>query len=179
MFFVNSYLKKTIRYDFINAFFLKNLTQIPNLKRIVIYFGYQQSLFKPIIFGLLALEVISLKKGKLTQSKRLNIFLKIKKGIPVGCKVILRKNFMYSFYLKLITVILSKTKKFKSIQLQKNIKSIKAISFKVKNPLLFFELENQYQFFKNLPKIDITLFLDNKKSSKELFFFFKSLKFFS
>ena len=76
MFFVNSYLKKTVRYDFINAFFLKNLTQIPNLKKIVIYFGYQQSLFKPIIFGLLALEVISLKKGKLTQSKRLNIFFK-------------------------------------------------------------------------------------------------------
>ena len=67
MFFVNSYLKKTVRYDFINAFFLKNLTQIPNLKKIVIYFGYQQSLFKPIIFGLLALEVISLKKGKLNE----------------------------------------------------------------------------------------------------------------
>ena len=172
MFFVNNYYKKTVRYDFVNAFFLKNLTQIPNFKKIVIYFGYQQSLFKHIILGLLALEVISLKKGKLKQAKRLNIFLKIKKGTPVGCEVILRKNLMYSFYLKLITVLSSKTKKFKSIQFQKNIKLIKAISFKVKNPLLFFELENQYQFFKNLPKIDITLFLDNKKSSNELFFFF-------
>ena len=173
MFFINSYFNGTVRYDFVNAFFLKDLTQIPNLKKIVINFGYQQSLFKHIILGLLALEVISLKKGKLTQTKRLNVLLKMKKGTPIGCKIILRKNYMYSFYFKLVTVILSKKKRLKSIILPNNIKWTKTISFRINNPLFFFELENQYQFFKNLPKMDITLFLENTKSSNELFFFFQ------
>lgn len=122
MFFINSYFNGTVRYDFVNAFFLKDLTQIPSLKKIVINFGYQQSLFKHIILGLLALEVISLKKGKLTQTKRLNVLLKMKKGTPIGCKIILRKNYMYSFYFKLVTVILSKKKRLKSIILPNNIK---------------------------------------------------------
>jgi large subunit ribosomal protein L5 len=178
MFFVNSYLRKTVRYDLINAFFLKNLTQIPSFKKIVINFGYQQSSLKYIILGLLALEHISWKKGKLTQSKRLSVFLKIKKGTPVGCKVTLKRDFMYSFYLKLITVVLPRTEKFKSGQPQKNLKLTKAVSFEIKNPLLFFELENQYQFFKNLPKMNVTLLLDNTKSSEEFSFFLKSIKLF-
>jgi ribosomal protein L5 len=37
--------------------------------------------------------------------------LKIKKGNPVGCKVILKKHTMYFFYFKLITSIFLKIKR--------------------------------------------------------------------
>ena len=80
MSFFNTYSRRTINYDLVNVFFYNKLTQIPKLKQITLSFGYQQSLFKYILSSLIALEFITLKKSNLTKSKRLNVFLKIKKG---------------------------------------------------------------------------------------------------
>jgi len=111
MFFFETYCRKIIKYDFINTFIYHNLTQIPNIKKIVLNFGHPKSNLKYLISSLLALEFISSKKGKITKSKHVNLFLKIKKGNPVGCKIILKKSAMYSFYTKLITLIFLKTKR--------------------------------------------------------------------
>ena len=106
MFFIEKYVHKIISYDLINTFFYKDLIEIPKLKKIILNFGYRKSNFKYLVSSLLALEFLTSKKGKITTSKRLNIFLKIKKGNPVGCKIILKKNTMYLFYLKLLISIL-------------------------------------------------------------------------
>ena len=45
------------------------------------------------------------------------------------------------------------------------------------NTLIKTVAENQYQFFKDIPKLDITL-VTTSKSQNELFFIFKSIKFF-
>jgi len=177
MFFFETYFHKVIKYDLINTFFYPNIKNIPQLKKITLNFGYQKSNFKYLVSSFLALEFISLKKGKITKSKHLNVFLKIKKGNPVGCKIVLKKNAMHFFYLKLITSILSKTKQSQTTNLQWNLKLVKSISFQLKTPLLFPELENQFQYFKDIPKLDITL-LTNSRSQKELVFLFKSIKFF-
>lgn len=178
MFFFKTYLHTITRYDLINTFFYCNIKQIPKLKGIVLNFGFQKSNLKYLISGLVALEFISFKKSKLTRSKHLNIFLKIKKGNPVGCKVILKKDPMFFFYLKLITRIFPKIKQFQTDYYKQNFNSIKSVSIKLENTLLFTEIENQYQFFKNIPSLDITLLL-NSKSQNELFFLLKSIKFFT
>ena len=126
---------------------------------------------------MLALDFISSKKGKITKSKHLNVFLKIKKGHPVGCAVVLEKNTMYFFFLKLLTSIFKKTKQPHMAQLKWDIKLIKSISFQLKNPILFTELENQFQFFKDIPQLGVTL-LTTSQSQKELTFLLKSIKFF-
>jgi large subunit ribosomal protein L5 len=97
MFFFETYVHKIISYDLINTFFYRNLIEIPKLKKITLNFGYQKSNFKHLVSSLLALEFITSKKGKITTSKHLNVFLKIKKGNPVGCKIILKKSTMYFF----------------------------------------------------------------------------------
>nr|YP_010208821.1 ribosomal protein L5 [Skeletonema grevillei]UBA16131.1 ribosomal protein L5 [Skeletonema grevillei] len=177
MFFLDAYFYNIIKYDLVNVFFYQNIKQIPKFEKIVLNFGYQKSSFKHLISGLLALEFVSSKKSRLTKSKYLNVFLKIKKGSPVGCKIVLRKHTMYLFYLKLITAIFPKIKNSQTVQSQQNLKSIKSISIQLKNPLIFKELENQYQFFKDIPRLDVTL-VTTSKSQKELLFMFKSIKFF-
>lgn len=177
MFFFDFYGHQIIKRDLINTFFYNDIKQIPSLKTIILNLGYQKSNIRSLISSLLALELISTKKSKLTKSKRLNIIIKVKKGTPVGCKVILKKKIMGVFYFKLITCILPKIKQFQNVKLQKKFKSTKSISVTIKNPLLFMELENQYQFFKDIPKLDIVL-LTNSKSSNEFFFLLKSIKFF-
>jgi len=177
MFFLKSYYQTIIKHDLTNAFIYNNIKQVPKLKTIVLNFGLKTSNFKQLTSSLLALELISSKKSILTKSKCVNIILKIKKGNPVGCKVVLSKNIMYSFYLKLIIFVLPKIKQLQTNQNQKNFKSKNAVSISVKNSFLFNELENHYQFFKNIPTLNITL-ITNINSQEELFFFFRSIKFF-
>jgi len=174
--FFEIYSRKVLRYDLINTFCYQNITQIPNLKKIVLNFGYQKPNFKYLVSSLLALEFLSSKKGKIAKSKHLSVFLKIKKGNPVGCVVVLRKDLMYSFYVKLKTCLFLKFK-FQPHRSWKALTFVNSITFQLKNPLIFAELENQFQFFKNLPKLDITL-VTTSKSQKELFFLLKSTKFF-
>jgi len=177
MLFFKTYYHKIVKYDLVNTFLCQKLTEIPELKKIVLNFGYQKSNLKYIISGLLALEFITSKKGSLTKSKHLNLFLKIKKGNPVGCKIVLKKNTMYFFYIRLITSIFSKAKQPAKYPFQWSSKSVKSISIQLKSPLLFSDLETQFQFFRNIQRLDITL-VTNSRSQKELFFFLKSLKFF-
>lgn len=111
MSFFEIYTRKTITYDLVNAFMYQDIKKLPKLEKITLNFGYPKSKLKNLLSGLLALEFITSKKAKITKSKHLNIFLKIKKGNPVGCKIVLKKSTMYFFYLKLITSIFSKIKR--------------------------------------------------------------------
>jgi Ribosomal protein L5 len=174
---LEAYNSKIIKYDLVNTFVYQNLTQMPRLEKMILNFGYPKSKLKNLISGLLALEFLSAKKGQITKSRHLNIFLKIKKGNPVGCKLVLTKSIMNFFYLKLMTSIFPKIKRPQTHPFRDELKQVKAVSFQLKNPLLFEELENQFQFFKDIPKLDITL-TTNAGSQKELVFLLKSIKFF-
>ena len=111
MSFFEVYNCKVIKYDLINTFVYQKLTQVPRLEKIILNFGYPKSKLKNLISGLLALEFLSSQKGKITKSRHLNVFLKIKKGNPVGCKLVLKKSMMNLFYLKLMTSIFPKIKR--------------------------------------------------------------------
>ena len=82
MFFLDTYFYNIIKYDLANIFFYQKVEQIPKFEKIILNFGYQKSSFKHLISGLLALEFLSSKKSRLTKSKYLNVFLKIKKAAP-------------------------------------------------------------------------------------------------
>lgn len=122
MSFFEIYNFTIIKYDLVNTFTYQDLTQMPSLKKIILNFGYPKSKLKNLISGLLALEFLSSKKGKITKSRHLNIFLKIKKGNPVGCKLVLKKNIMTLFYLKLLTSIFPKIKRPQSHQVHGDFK---------------------------------------------------------
>jgi ribosomal protein L5 len=59
MVFFKTYSQKIIKHDLINVFAYPNLNELPELKKIILNFGYQKSNLKHIISGLLALEFLS------------------------------------------------------------------------------------------------------------------------
>jgi len=138
------------------SFFLKNIKNIPKLQKIILNFSLKEEpkLIMSLSF-LSVLELISFQKGKLTSSKISNMTFKIQKGHPVGCKVTLRKYVMYSFIAKLVLQILPGLNQFEGIRFSPT--SINSLSFKLKNILLFPELLNQYELFKSIPFLHITL----------------------
>jgi len=158
----NTHYKKVISYDLISKFNYKNSFELPNIKEISI----NMSSFKlahdkrQIIPLLTAIELISGQRGKLTFSKKNKIHLKIKEGMVMGCKVTLNKKNSYDFLESLIVFVFPNLKEFKGITI--NDKSPSIISFKIDDPLNFFELNNEFLNFSKLPPVNITIKTDSK-----------------
>jgi large subunit ribosomal protein L5 len=171
---LKNYYKKVIKYDLINKFFYNNLNDIPELKKIILNFGCKNFEIKNIAAALLSLELLTTKQGTTTKSKRANILLKIRKGYPVGCMVILTNAKMYQFFFKLLTEVFPNLKDFKGIQVSKKLGQ-KSFSFTLTDLINFKELEKQFYLFTHLPPLNI-VFVTNTKTRKELIYLLKSFK---
>jgi large subunit ribosomal protein L5 len=171
---LENYYKKVIKYDLINKFLYTHLDEIPQLKKIILNFGCKNFEIKSIASALLSLELITTKRGSLTKSKRSNILLKIRKGYPVGCIVVLKKNKMYMFFLKLLSEVFPNLKDFNGISVPKKLGET-SFSFTLKDLINFKELEKQFYLFTNLPPLNITL-ITNAKTKKELLYLLNSFK---
>ena len=153
MHFFEHYNENIVKYDLINKFRYKNLIDIPKLRFISLRFNLKKYDLKQLISALAALELITLQKGSLLTSKVSSVSLKIRKGQPVGCKVVLRRDKMLQFLTKLVNKIIIENKEVKQLTtLNYNL-----FSFKISNILIFNELEKNYQFFKNLKNLDISI----------------------
>jgi large subunit ribosomal protein L5 len=171
---LENYFKKVIKYDLINKFFYDNLNDIPELKKIILNFGCKSFEIKNIAAAILSLELITTQRASITKSKRANILLKIRKGYPVGCIVILTNTKMYQFLFKLLTEIFPNLKDFKGINVSQKLGQ-KSFSFTLVNLINFKELEKQFYLFTNLPQLNI-VFVTNTKTRKELIYLLKSFK---
>jgi large subunit ribosomal protein L5 len=168
------YYKKIVRRDLINKFIYTHLEEIPQLKKIILNFGCKNSDVKSVASALLSLELITTKKGSLVKSKRANVLLKIRKGNPVGCVVVLKNNEMYDFLFKLLTEVLPNLKSFSGLNVSKKLGKT-SFSFTLKDLINFKELEKQFYLFINLPPLNITL-VTNAKTNKELLYLLQSFK---
>nr|QUS63602.1 ribosomal protein L5 [Haslea silbo]QUS63805.1 ribosomal protein L5 [Haslea silbo] len=175
MHFINYYHEKIIKYDFINKFNYNNLSEVPQLKKMILNFSCQNFTIQKFAITLLSLELITTKKGSITLNKNANVFLKIQKGSPSGCQVILlTKKTMYEFLAKLLMEIFPK------------IKNISGLKLKITNNMFFYtfppntlvlaELQEYYPLFNNLPTLNFTV-VTTAKTKKELVFLIKSFQF--
>lgn len=174
--FYRYYNENVVKYDLLNKFQYKSLNEMPNFCKIILNFGSKKSELKQLGPTLLALELITSQRSLFTNSNRINLSLKIKKGSPTGCKITLRKRAIYAFLNKIVNEIFPKLKPFQGFKiLTLETKSQKTFSFSLRNNLLFPELEKHYQYFNRLPYLDITI-VTTAKSTKELVFLLKSFK---
>lgn len=170
MYFFEKYYNNNIKYDLITKFNYKKLKTIPKLKKIILNFGCKTSDFKKISIALLSLNLITKKQSKFVSAKRPNVLLKIRKGEPVGCKIILTKKFMFLFLSKILFKNLPYFK-FR-IRLKQNTNSL---TFNIKNILIFKILEQNYILFNNMDNLHLTL-VTNSKNNHEFFYFLNLLK---
>lgn len=175
MHFFSNYYNNIVKYDLINKFWYNKLKKVPKFYKIILNFGLKKSSIKQLSSNLLALELIGLKKGQFLISKKSNIFLKIKKGHPIGCKLVLQKKLLYHFLAKLIFEIFPQFKTLLRINKKKR-KYDHSISYKFKNSLLFVELEQNYSLL-NTVLADLNLtFITNKITQEEFYYLIYSFK---
>ncbi|HEX4173453.1 MAG TPA: 50S ribosomal protein L5 [Acetobacteraceae bacterium] len=96
----------------------KNPMQVPRLEKIVLNMGVGEATGdqKKLDAAVEELTVISGQKPVKTLAKKAIAGFKIRKGLPIGCKVTLRKARMYEFMDRLITVAMPRVRDFRGIQ---------------------------------------------------------------
>jgi large subunit ribosomal protein L5 len=171
--FLKHFDKKKLKYNLLNKFFYNDTKKLPEIKKIILNFGCKNTKLKNLSSSILALELITLKKGVLTKTKHSNILLKIRKGNPVGCKVILKNEIMYNFLERFINEILPKMDEFKTNSKDKKIKN--SYYYRINDTFTFSELEKNYYLFNELNYLDINIIV-NSTLKKDMKFLLSSFK---
>jgi len=92
--------------------------QVPKLEKIVINMGVGEATgdSKKLDNAVTELTLISGQKPVRTLAKKAIAGFKIRKGLPIGCKVTLRKARMYEFLERLVTIAMPRVRDFRGIQ---------------------------------------------------------------
>ena len=97
---------------------LKNIMQVPRLEKIIISKGLGLAVAdkKVIDNALEELTLISGQKAIATKSKKDISNFKLRKGMPIGAKVTLRRDRMFEFLDRLITAALPRVRDFQGVK---------------------------------------------------------------
>lgn len=95
----------------------KNIMEVPRLEKIVVHVTLGEAIqnIKLLDAAEKQLALITGQKPLVTKAKRALAAFKLKKGMPLGCKVTLRKERMYEFLDKLISLALPRIRDFRGI----------------------------------------------------------------
>ena len=96
---------------------LKNPMQVPRLERIVVNACTKDAVSNPKVLDALTAELamITGQKPIPTRAKKAIAAFKLRKGIPVGAMVTLRKKKMYEFMDRLVNVALPRVRDFRGV----------------------------------------------------------------
>ena len=110
--------KSTIAKTLMDNHGLKNIMQVPRLEKIIISKGLGLAVAdkKVIDNALEELTLISGQKAIATKSKKDISNFKLRKGMPIGAKVTLRRDRMFEFLDRLITAALPRVRDFQGIK---------------------------------------------------------------
>jgi large subunit ribosomal protein L5 len=106
-----------IRPQLQKEFGYQNPMQVPKLDKIVINMGVGEATAdqKKLDSALTELAVIAGQKPVKTLAKKAIATFKIRKGLPIGCKVTLRKARMYEFLDRLVNIALPRVRDFRGV----------------------------------------------------------------
>ena len=95
----------------------KNRMQLPRLEKIVINMGVGEGSAdkKKIESAVREMTLIAGQKPVVTKAKRSISTFKVREGMDVGCMVTLRRNRMYEFLDRLVTIALPRVRDFRGL----------------------------------------------------------------
>jgi len=107
----------TVRPALMQEFGYKNPMQVPRLEKIVVNMGVGEAVqdSKKVEAAANDLAAITGQHPVITKAKRSIATFKLRQGMPIGCKVTLRRERMYEFLDRLITVALPRVRDFRGI----------------------------------------------------------------
>lgn len=109
--------KERIVPELVKRFNYKSIMQAPKITKITINMGLGEAVTdkKVLESALQDLALITGQKGVVTRARKSIAGFKIRQGMPIGCKVTLRRERMYEFLDRLINVAIPRIRDFRGL----------------------------------------------------------------
>lgn len=153
---LQDFYKNEIVSELVKKFDYQSIMQVPRLEKITLNMGVGEAVAdKKILQNAMDdLQKISGQKPVIALARKSIAGFKIREGMPIGCKVTLRRERMYEFLDRLISIAIPRIRDFRGL----NTKSFDGrgnYSMGVKEQIIFPEID--YDKIDALRGLDITL----------------------
>jgi len=158
-------LKKKFQY--------RNVMQVPKLEKISVNMGVGKATQDPKMLdqAVKELESITGQKVVVTKAKKSISNFKLREGVPIGCRVTLRKAHMYEFFDRLVSVALPRVRDFRGVS-DKSFDGHGNFTLGIKEQIVFPEID--VDKVARITGMDIT-FVTTAKSDLEAYELLKAL----
>lgn len=117
---MNTYMEfyeKEVKSAMMRRFQYKNVMEVPKIVKITLNIGLGEALqnIKALDAASGDIKLITGQKPVITKAKKSIASFKLREGMSVGCMVTLRRERMYEFYRKLVTIVLPRVRDFKGV----------------------------------------------------------------
>lgn len=134
--------EKEVRKRMIEKFGYKNVMQVPKIVSISVNRGIGEATENPSALDKTINEFILITRSKpvITRAKKSIASFRVREGAPIGCRVTLRGNKMYTFFEKLINEALPRIRDFKGLPTD-SFDGRGNYTFGIKEQLIFPEID--------------------------------------
>ncbi|MGY6215629.1 50S ribosomal protein L5 [Methylolobus aquaticus] len=153
---LQDYYRQTIVPELHKRFQYQSVMQVPRLEKITLNMGVGEAVAdKKILQNAVEdLQKISGQRPIVTYARKSIAGFKIREGMPVGCKVTLRRERMYEFLDRLISVTIPRIRDFRGLS-PKSFDGRGNYSMGVREQIIFPEID--YDKIDTLRGLDITI----------------------
>lgn len=153
---LHDFYKDTVAKQLIQQFGYKSVMEVPRIEKITLNMGVGEAVAdkKVMEHAVGDMQKIAGQKPVVTNAKKSIAGFKIREGYPVGCKVTLRKERMYEFLDRLITVAIPRIRDFRGIS-GKSFDGRGNYNMGVREQIIFPEIE--YEKIDALRGMNITI----------------------
>ena len=168
------FYKDKVTKDLMKQFGYKSAMEVPRIEKITLNMGVGEAVAdkKVMEFAVGDMLKIAGQKPVVTMSKKSIAGFKIREGYPVGCKVTLRKQRMYEFLDRLISVAIPRIRDFRGIS-GKSFDGRGNYNMGIKEQIIFPEIEYEKIDALRGMNITITTSAKNDEEAKALLLAFK------
>ena len=114
---IQDFYQKECVPKLMEQFGYKNVMEVPKLGKIVLNMGLGEGVQNPKPVDLAAQEMTTIagQKAVVTKAKKSIATFKLRQGMPIGCRVTLRKDRMWDFFSKLVNVAMPRVRDFRGL----------------------------------------------------------------
>lgn len=139
---LNEFYKETVAPQLMKQFGYKSVMEVPRIEKITLNMGVGEAVAdkKVMDHAVSDMTKIAGQKPVVTKSKKSIAGFKIRENYPVGCKVTLRRERMFEFLDRLVTIAIPRIRDFRGIS-GKSFDGRGNYNMGIKEQIIFPEIE--------------------------------------
>mgnify|MGYP006276500281 CR=1 FL=1 len=153
---LQDYYRQSVVPQLVEKFGYHTVMQVPRIVKVTLNMGVGEAVSdkKVLEFAVSDLIKISGQKPVVTKARKSIAGFKIREGWPIGCKVTLRRERMYEFIDRLVTVAIPRIRDFRGIS-PRSFDGRGNYSLGIKEQIIFPEID--YDKVDQLRGLDVTI----------------------